>query len=84
MTNHEPDGEWGEARRSFSSLRWCAYLLPGSPAAPRRAGNSPVNQTSCRTEVQRTKQGRLLSNLQPGIRYCIAWASSRAPKAFFS
>jgi hypothetical protein len=40
-----------------------------------------VNRTM---EVQRTKQGRLLSNLQPGIRYCIAWASSRAPKAFFS
>src|ERR1700745_2809965 len=26
--------------------------------------------------------GALLSNLQPEIRYCIAWASSRAPKAF--
>src|SRR5215472_8084709 len=64
-----------------------AALVRLSPArlaaAPSRAGNSQVNQASCRMEVQRTKQGRLLSNLQPGIRYCIAWASSRAPKAFF-
>ena len=28
---------------------------------------------------QRTRQGRLLSNFQPGIRYCIACASLRAP-----
>ena len=29
---------------------------------------------------QRTMQGRLGSNVQPGIRYCIAIASSRAPR----
>src|SRR5580704_17834969 len=29
---------------------------------------------------QRARQGRLLSNAQPGFRYCIATASSRAPR----
>src|ERR1700677_2630043 len=29
---------------------------------------------------QRTRQGRLLSKVQPGIRYCMAAASSRAPR----
>ena len=30
-------------------------------------------------DAQRTMQGRLLSNFQPGMRYCMATASSRAP-----
>ena len=33
------------------------------------------------TGPQRTRAGRLLSKVQPGIRYCIAAASSRAPSA---
>jgi hypothetical protein len=32
---------------------------------------------------QRSRQGRLASNAQPGTRYCIAAASSRAPSASF-
>src|SRR6516162_9013364 len=32
-----------------------------------------------RMRHQRTRDGLLLSNFQPGIRYCIAIASSRAP-----
>jgi hypothetical protein len=68
----------------------CARAASGHAAAPPSSDMNSSgrkfasNQASCRMEVQRTKQGRLLSNLQPGITYCIAWASSRAPKAFFS
>ena len=32
--------------------------------------------------LYRTRQGFLLSNFQPGIRYCMPLASSRAPRQF--
>ena len=44
-----------------------------------RGGRSEISHGKV-LRVQRTRQGRLGSKVQPGIRYCIARASSRAPR----
>lgn len=55
------------------------FPVPGL-AKPSVSDSKDVSGCALRhTHVQRSRQGRLGSNVQPGTRYCIATESSRAP-----
>ena len=69
--------------RSFASGTWQGECAPRAAHHPSQVvvTDEMAVAALCSPRFHRTRHGRLLSNVQPGSRYSIALASSRAPSA---